>query len=712
MGSSLHDSFDQVVAKVRQVQPEADLTLLQSAFDLLVEHRSPVRVQHALETAAVLAGMRLDIPAITASLVVPLGDRVPPETLEQKFGSEVARLGEAVRRLDAVRWDRIESEAAETLRKTFIAIAADVRVVIIALAIRVQRMRALSESDDKIERLRLARETRDLFAPLANRLGIWQLKSALEDLALRELEPEVFHELETLLSEKRAERAQLIEQAIRTIREKLDEHGIKAKVYGRSKHLASIYKKMVQKKVGLDQIHDVAAVRIITDKITDCYAALGIIHSVWVPIPGQFDDYIARPKENLYQSLHTTVVGPGGKPIEVQIRTAEMHHYAEYGVAAHWAYKEGRKSLREADKKFMVLRQLMDWEREVSDPHQFAESLKTDIFKDQVYVFTPAGDIIDLPVGSTPLDFAYRIHTMVGHRCRGARVNDQIVPLDYQLKTGDRVEILTHKKPAPSRDWMNPAFGYLKTTSARAKVRAWFREQGKDDAVQQGKEIVDRELSRLALQHVTVADLCERLGYETAEDLYEAVGFGVRNAPSVASAALQIERERQPPPEPEIPPVEPEKGKAKAASGLSLSGVEDILGRRARCCNPVPGDQVVGFVSRGRGISIHRRDCPHIVGAREPERIVEIDWGGAGQERYPVDVEIRAHDRPGLLRDLSDLVAQSGVKLRAARADARDRDGKARLRFSLEFANADEAVRLIARIDRHPDVLEVRRIGH
>lgn len=712
MATPLQDSFEAVVAKVRQIQPDADLAPLQNAFSLLVENRSPARVQHAIDTAAVLAAMRLDVPSITASLVVPVGERASAEVIEQRFGSDIARLSESVRRLEAIRWDHLESEAAETLRKMFIAIAADVRVVIIALAIRVQRMRALSELDDKAERQRLARETRDLFAPLANRLGIWQLKSALEDLSLRELEPETFQELETLLTEKRAERTRLIEQAIGILKDKLDEQGIHATVSGRSKHLASVYKKMARKKVGLDQIHDVAAVRVITDKLTDCYAALGLVHSIWVPIPGQFDDYIARPKENLYQSLHTTVVGPGGKPLEVQIRTQEMHHYAEYGVAAHWAYKEGRKTMRAADKKFMVLRQLMDWEREVSDPHQFAEALKTDIFKDQVYVFTPAGDIVDLPQGATPLDFAYRIHTMVGHRCRGARVNDQIVPLDYQLKTGDRVEILTHKKPSPSRDWMNPAFGYLKTSGGRAKVRAWFREQGKDDAIEQGKDSVERELSRLSLEHVTVTDVCSRLGYESLDDLYEAVGFGVRNAQSVASVALQIEREHQPPPEPDIPPSEPEKAASRAAAGLSLEGVEDILGRRARCCNPVPGDDVVGFISRGRGITIHRRDCPHIVGAAEPERIVAIDWGQAGAERYPVDVEIRAHDRPGLLRDLSDLIIQNGVKLRAARADARDKDGKARLRFSMEFANSDEAVRLIARIDRHPDVLEVRRIGH
>ncbi|PKN31182.1 MAG: (p)ppGpp synthetase, partial [Deltaproteobacteria bacterium HGW-Deltaproteobacteria-20] len=344
-----------------------------------------------------------------------------------------------VGRVEAIRWDRIEQEAAESLRKMFIAMAAEIRVVIIVLALRVQKMRALETSQDTTARRRVARETLEVFAPLANRLGVWQFKSELENLSLQELEPETFHELEKLLQERRQERMRLIRQAIAILQEKLPEQGIRAVVNGRAKHLYSIYKKMQRKRVGLDQIHDVSAVRVITEQVGDCYAALGLVHSIWVPLPGQFDDYIARPKENLYRSLHTTVVGPEGKPLEIQIRTREMHDYAEYGVAAHWAYKEGRKAVKGADQKFVVLRQLMDWERDVADPHQFAERLKTDVFRDQVYVFTPAGDIVDLPLGATPLDFAYRIHTMVGHRFRGARVNDQIVTLDYQLKTGDRI---------------------------------------------------------------------------------------------------------------------------------------------------------------------------------------------------------------------------------------------------------------------------------
>jgi GTP pyrophosphokinase len=436
-----------------------------------------------------------------------------------------------------------------------------------------------------------------------------------------------------------------------------------------------------------------------------------MVHSAWVPLPKEFDDYIAKPKENMYQSLHTAVIGPGGRPVEVQVRTQEMHQYAEFGVAAHWAYKEQKKRVDPSTDKFMLLRQLMDWERDVSDPHQFVESLKTDIFEDQVYVFTPQGDVIDLPNGATPLDFAYRVHTAVGHRCRGARVNDQIQPLDYKLKTGDRVEILTKKKQSPSRDWMNPSFGYLQTSSARQSVRQWFRKQGKDSAIIAGREIVEKEMARLAINHATREQIATWLKYTSLDDMYAAVGYGDRSQQSVGTAVIQVERELAPAQEPELPPSQPPPAvRKKAASGLSLDGVDDILGKRARCCNPVPGDRVVGFISRGRGIMIHRRDCGRVTASPEPERFVDIDWGPEHGERHVVDVEIRAHDRPGLLGDLSNLISNSGVNMTSARAEGH-RDGSALLHLSLELASAEQAAKILARIDAHPDVLDVRRRG-
>jgi RelA/SpoT family (p)ppGpp synthetase len=548
-----------------------------------------------------------------------------------------------------------------------------------------------------------------VFAPLANRLGIWQLKWELEDWSLRALDPDAFAELTRLLSERREDRDAFIGEVIDTLKTRLREERIEASVKGRAKHVYSIYKKMQRKELVFEQIYDVSAVRVVTERITDCYAALGLVHSLWVPVPGEFDDYIAKPKDNGYQSLHTAVIGPRGRPVEVQIRTQEMNQFAEFGVAAHWAYKERKKSAEH--ERFGVLRQLMDWERDVNDPHQFVESLKTDVFKDQIFVFTPNGDIIDLPLGATSLDFAYRVHTMVGHRCRGARVNGHIQPLDHQLATGDRVEILTHKEPQPSRDWMNPSFGFLKTSSARQKVRQWFRVRERSTAIHEGRELVEKELHRLELGHATVAEIAELLKYPHIDDMFAAVGYGDRSSQSIASAALQIERDKKPPEEPPIPPSVPLSKKVKtSASGLRLDGVDDILGKRARCCNPVPGDDVMGFVTRGRGIMIHRRDCTNVTKATEPERLVEIAWGPGVTEKHMVEVEIRAQDSAGLLRDMSTLVSGMGVNITSARAEG-NRGGYAWLRLSLELASADEVVKVMQRIDRHPSVLEVRRVG-
>ena len=592
----------------------------------------------------------------------------------------------------------------------FLAMAQDVRVVMVVLAMRVSKMRALrSGSLDADARRRFAEETLEIFAPLANRLGIWQLKWELEDGALREIEPETYAEIKRLLAERRDEREAFIEEVIAVIQARLAEEGVTATIKGRPKHIYSIYKKMHRKEIDFQQLYDISAVRLIAARVQDCYGILGMVHATWVPIPSEFDDYIAKPKDNGYQSLHTAVIGPRGRPFEVQIRTQEMHQFAEFGVAAHWAYKENKTGRAVSQDKFMLLRQLMDWERDVADPHEFVESLKTDLFEDQVYVFTPGGDVIDLPVGSTPLDFAYRIHTMVGHRCRGARVNDQIVTLDSTLKTGDRVEILTQKKPQPSRDWMSPSLGFLKTTSARNKVRQWYRKLGRDAAVTHGRETVERELARLDLDHATLADVLEVLKYEQAEELYAAVGYGDRSSHSVTSAALSVERLKSPPVEPELPSSPPPSPKATRASGLRLGGGDEVLGRRARCCNPVPGDDVVGFVTRGRGVAVHARSCANIVSTREPERLIDIDWGPEREESHSVDVEIRAQDRAGLMGELSKVISGMGVNINSARAEG-NRDGAAWIRLGLDCRSAGEVGRVIERIAQHREVLEVRRV--
>lgn len=696
-----------VIAEFLRSYPDDNPQTIRDATNLAIKCTGEHAATAALQAAITLAKMHLDQQTIAACLLACCKPSPELQKLLEPFGAEITAMVDGVRRVTAIRWDRLEREAAESLRKMFIAMAADVRVVMIVLALRVQRMREAATSNDPQTRSRMGQETLQVFGPLANRLGVWQLKSQLEDLSLKCLNPEAYAGLDTLLRERRHERMRLIQQAIEILRNKLPQQQINADVNGRAKHLYSIFKKMERKQVGLDQIHDVNAVRIITEKVGDCYACLGLVHSLWVPLPGQFDDYIARPKENLYRSLHTTVVGPEGKPLEVQIRTREMHQYAENGVAAHWAYKEGRKIVKGHDQKFVILRQLMDWERDVSDPHQFAERLKTDVFRDQVYVFTPAGDIVDLPLGATPLDFAYRIHTMVGHRCRGARVNDQIVSLDYELKTGDRVEILTHKHPHPSRDWLHQSFGYLRTSSARSKVRQWFRDQGKDAAVQQGKEIVERELARLGLAHVTQHDVAAKLDYQKLEDLYAAVGFGIRSSHAVASVALQIERQKAPEPLVAAPVSE----HPKPTSGLSIAGVSDIMGKRARCCAPVPGDKVVGFVSRGRGIIIHRKDCTSIDMRREPERWVEIDWGPEQRERHTVDLEVIVQDRQGLLRDLTALIAQTGADVRSVRANIKSRQNQARISLRLDIAGSDQMLQVMDNLERSRDVISVRRVG-
>ena len=701
-------SLDGVLETLAQHHPDADLEVVRRAHALREENGGD---EGALDTVGILADLRLDPAAVAAGLLADLlvEEDLALDALREALGDEVADLLDGIRRLATIRWDRLEEEEAEALRKMFLAMAQDVRVVMVVLAMRVHRTRALRDGPlDEAARRRFAEETLEIFAPLANRLGIWQLKWELEDGALREIEPETYFEITRLLAERREERQAFIDEVITTLREKLAEEGIEASLKGRAKHIYSIYKKMQRKELDFRQLYDISAVRVLTDRVQDCYAVLGLVHATWVPIPAEFDDYIAKPKDNGYQSLHTAVIGPRGRALEVQIRTREMHQLAEFGVAAHWAYKESKSGKALARDKFMLLRQLMDWERDVSDPHQFVQSLKTDIFEDQVYVFTPGGDVIDLPVGSTPLDFAYRIHTMVGHRCRGARVNDQIVPLDSKLKTGDRVEILTHKEPQPSRDWMNPSLGYLKTANGRAKVRGWFRKQGRDEAVRNGRELVERELARMGLEHATLDDVAERLEYEELDDLFAAVGYGDRSSHSVTSAALSIEREKAPPAP--IPTTAEAPAPKKSARGLRIDGADNILGRRARCCSPVPGDDVVGFVTRGRGIAIHLRTCNNVVQTKEPERLVDIEWGTSEGDKHPVDVEIRAEDRAGLMGELSKVVSAMGVNIRSARAEA-ERDGAAWIRLGLECRSADQVARVIERIGRHPEVLDVRRVA-
>jgi RelA/SpoT family (p)ppGpp synthetase len=684
---------------------EAGTRLVRSAYRWIEPHRD---AEIGIRAALALADLRLDPATLAATLVVGAGpERALSSSgaLLELLGSEVASLIEAAARLAEVRWDRLDEERVETLRKMFLAMARDVRVVLIVLSTRREHMLRLHE-EAPAEARRLAEETLAVHAPLANRLGIWQFKSQLEDAAFRTLSPEAYDEIARSLAETGERREAFIALSIGALEQRLREEQIPAEVTGRAKHVYSIRRKMQRKQVSFEQIYDISALRVITDRVQDCYGVLGVVHSMWTPVPHEFDDYIAMPKGNGYQSLHTAVVGPEGRAVEVQIRTREMHRFAEYGVAAHWAYKEGRRVEPPGRDRFMVLRQLLDWEREVVDPHQLVDSLKTDIFADQVFVFTPRGDVIDLTLGSTPVDFAYRVHTEVGHRCRGARVNDQIVPLDYQLKTGDRVEIITHKLARPSRDWMNPALGYLKTSEARSKVRHWFREQGRPEALTAGRELVTRELARLDLERVSLEQVAHELGYDGVEEMFAAVGYGDRRSSTVASAALSLEGRSKPathalPPAPRVVPL---------PRGISLHEVPDVLGQPARCCNAVPGDDVIGFVTRGRGLVIHRRNCSQLRGIQEPERLVEVQWGTEAGEKHPVDIEVTTTERPDLLGDLLKLVANQGAYISSVQAQGARR-GEASVRLSLDCRDAGHVAQVLERLAHHPEVITLRRIG-
>ncbi|MBK9757434.1 MAG: bifunctional (p)ppGpp synthetase/guanosine-3',5'-bis(diphosphate) 3'-pyrophosphohydrolase [Nannocystis sp.] len=713
-------TLDSVCDKLSRSYP-GEAPLLQRA------HAAVARVDadaatRGIEACDLLADLRLDPPALAAAMVAELAidGRLALPDIREQLGEDTQGLVDGVLRVATFRWDRLDADVAESLRKMFIAVAADVRVVIVALALRLRDMRGLRSRPDE-QRRHVARETLEIYAPLANRLGIFQLKWELEDLALRELEPDIYRQIGAALAARRDERTGFIHEAITVLEQKLAESEIAGKISGRPKHIYSIYKKMLRKRVGFDEIYDVSAVRVLVDTIPNCYAVLGIVHSLWTPISGEFDDYIAKPKPNGYQSLHTAIVGPGGRPLEVQIRTQEMHTFGEYGVAAHWAYKESRKAGRQADAKFNWLRQLMDWQKEVVDPRDIVASLKTDIFQDQVYVFTPGGDVFDLPLGATPVDFAYRVHTNVGHRCRGALVNGQIVPLDHKLATGDRVEILTHKKEQPSRDWLSPQLGYVVTSGARQKIRQWFRLQGRDAAIQQGRESLERELRRLGIDRPRFEDYVALVPkISSVDDLLAAIGFGDIATASVATKVLDAERAAAaaeaeaeaarvaaaaPPPEPkQAAPSRP----AAAAGGVSIDGVEGVLSHPARCCTPVPGDDVIGYITRGRGIAIHRRDCPNIVSSPEPERLIDISWG-QNRSRYPATIAIQASDRVGLLRDISEVFADLGVSMTQTTVTTNRKDQTALITAVLEVSSNEQLVRILGRIERVPSVHKARR---
>ena len=637
---------------------------------------------------------------------VSRGDqRMEDEALEEKERQIAERRGipdpdtEVERIVRSRRYDAV----SETLRKTFLAMGEDVRVVLIKLADRLHNMRTLGHMPKNKQRI-VAQQTMDIFAPLANRLGIWQIKWELEDLAFRYIDPETYKEIAENLAERRGVREQEMRGITNRLESILSDAGIQPEITGRPKHIYSIYRKMTRKGVPFDMVFDIRGIRIIVSDIPSCYTTLGVIHTHWRPIPNEFDDYIAAPKDNFYKSLHTAVIFDDGRTLELQIRTPEMDQSAEYGIAAHWRYKEGTERDDDYERRIIWLRSLMEWRQDVEDAHEFVDGLKSDVFRDRVYVFTPRGDIIDLPSGSTPIDFAYHVHTDVGHRCRGANVNGKLVSLDYVLKTGDKVEILTAKRGGPSRDWLNQNLGLIKTQRARSKIRRWFKRQARDQNINQGKGILDKELRRLGLASLNIERLAQEYDYRVVDDLFEALGCGDIPIGRIVNHLTIDETETD---ELEIFQQLSTEVSEVDKDSVTVLGLKGLLTTMGRCCNPAPGDEIVGYITRGRGATIHRKDCPNIMSVRDRERLARVSWGEP-KSRYPIPVVIKAYDRDGLMRDVSTLIAEEGVNMTKVSVDV-NKKNLAAFELILEVRDLAHLSKVLDRLENLDNVLEARR---
>lgn len=674
----------------------------------------PDAMNHVLGTAAILAHQNLDQESIVAAILLGATGHGTDgfDKVAEIFGDGVARLVDGVARMGQISeytapagGDKREQGAhIESLRKMLLAMVEDIRVVLIKLAERTQVMRELARADADTRR-HVAREVQDIFAPLANRLGVWQVKWELEDLSFRYLEPDLYKKIARLLDEKRLGREQYIADVREQLRQELHKNGVAAEVSGRPKHIYSIYKKMKRKGVDFSEVYDVRAVRVLVSDLKDCYTALGVVHSLWQPIPGEFDDYIAHPKGNDYRSLHTAVIGPEGKALEVQIRTHDMHNHAELGVAAHWRYKEGGRQDAGFEEKIAWLRQIMEWKEDVHDAGELMEQFKTGLFQDTVYILTPQGKVVALPKGSTPVDFAYHVHTDLGDRCRGAKVDGNIVPLTYPLQNGQRVEIITVKQGGPSRDWLNSSLGYVMTSRAKAKIRHWFKHQHYEENVAQGREALEKETHRFGLPLPNLETLAQKNCFARPEDLLAAIGRGDITARQVM-AAIQEEVELR---EEEWHLPAPRAGIGPSASGVLIHGEGGLLTTIAKCCKPVPPDAIVGFVTRGRGVAIHRQDCTNVLHFDESrrDRLLVASWGAKNRGHYEVDIEIEANDRQGLLRDISDIFTREKINVTAV--STLSRGLQAGMRFTVQIADLDQLARILALIREVPGVAWARR---
>jgi GTP pyrophosphokinase len=672
-------------------------------------------IQHIEGVASVLASSRVDVDTLTAGVLHALPDHLDEyeEKVLAAYGATVAHLVEGVARMGRIHsfgskasGNSVESSVqVEALRKMLLAMAEDIRVVIIALADRVQTMRYVAATLSASGRAEIAQETMNIFAPLANRLGLWQMKWELEDFSFRIREPEQYKKIATLLEDTRRIREHYVSVVAHKLWDELHRAGIEAEVSGRPKHIYSIFKKMKRKSVDFKEINDASAVRILVNEIKDCYAALGVVHNLWIPIPKEFDDYIAKPKGNDYRSLHTTVIGPEDKVVEVQIRTYEMHRHSEMGVAAHWRYKEGAKRDARHEEKIAWLRQILAWKNDVDDTGELAEHFKTALFEDSVYVLTPRGKVVDLPKGSTPIDFAYHVHTDLGHRCRGAKVDDVMVPLDYTLQNAQRVEIISAKQGGPSRDWLNPARGYLKSHRARSKVRQWFSGQERDASLAQGRAMVEKELQRHGVTAMSLEKLAAEFKFPKLDTFLIAAARGEINARQLVE---YLRGETLPGiPVKEVPINK--KPPTESDGGIFVAGVDKLLTVLSRCCKPAPPDPIIGFVTRGRGITVHRASCMNLSRlSRESEaRLINVEWDLSKAARYPVDIEIRAQDRQGLLHDISNILSREKIDIASVRTQSRDIT--VIMQFTLRIADLAQLRRVLTLIESVPGVMTAVR---
>ncbi|MDO8717108.1 MAG: bifunctional (p)ppGpp synthetase/guanosine-3',5'-bis(diphosphate) 3'-pyrophosphohydrolase [Dehalococcoidales bacterium] len=715
--------YNELISKAQEYLPPEKIAIVEAAYQFAMKaHEGQMRksgepyLEHPLQVALTLAELQLDTSSLAAALLhdVPEDCGVPVTEIEAAFGPEVAKLVDGVTKLGRVAWKAQEEiaqregstmrpEQAENLRKMLLAMAEDLRVVFIKLADRLHNMRTLDALSPE-KRRSIAQETMDVYAPLAHRLGIWELKWQLEDLSFLYLDPRRYHQIDKMVTTGVEEREGFINQAIQTLHGELEKAGLKGEIYGRPKHIFSIHQKIAKyAEIGkdFDDIHDLIALRILVDNVSECYIALGIVHNLWRPLPDQFDDYIANPKPNGYQSLHTTVMYQGTTALEVQIRTRQMHRIAEFGVAAHWRYKEGEKKGMQYEERLSWLRQLVAWHRELSGAEEFLDSVKTDIFMDQVFVYTPKGDIKDLPKGSTPLDFAYRIHTDLGHRCVGAKVNGRLVPLNHQLNNGDVVEIMTSKiGKGPSRDWLNPELGYVKTSDAMQKMRQWFKKQERTENIERGRELLDKMIKQLGLKTTGREDLARLFKYDTLEDFYANIGYGTITTPQIVQR-LAVQQQQ-----PRITVAAPLK--QPSSSAIKVQGIDNLLTRLAECCHPLPGDKIMGYTTRSRGITIHRQDCYNVTHEDDKDRLMPAEWGETVAS-YPVRIQVQSADRVGLVRDITTLIAEEKISMNSV-SSMSNNDGTATTFLTLQTENLAQLNRLLTKLERIREVISASRV--